>query len=63
MICHINSSHKIQHSKHEKKKVLHCHDFHTTGVDEICLITGVIEYTNGIYFHCFHGGIFLPHSG
>ena len=29
-------------------------------VDEISLITGLIEYTNGIYFRRFQGGIFLP---
>ena len=32
----------------------------TQQVDEICLITGVTEYTNGINFRRFHGGIFLP---
>ena len=32
----------------------------THQVDEISLVTGLIEYTNGIYFRRFHGGIFLP---
>ena len=32
----------------------------THQVDEISLITGLIEYTNGIYFCRFHSGIFLP---
>ena len=29
-------------------------------MDEIYFIIGVKKYTNGIDFHCFHGGKFLP---
>ena len=58
MNCQENSSHKFSRSSHEKMS-LNVMNF-MQQMDEIYFIIGVKKYTNGIDFHDFHGGKFLP---